>query len=110
MTLTKKQLSTMSHQQLNITLANKLGVKWVIRPEDNVDEPWSWQFSELGKSVTPLPDYVGGCKELCDLIVEYEIGIEFAIEGAWKVQGHGGGSFDKPWYAVVEYLLLEVEL
>ena len=108
---TKQELKDMTDQQLNILLADKLGVKWVIHPEDNVDEPWAWRFSELGKSFTPLPDYASGCKEVCALIIQHNLSIAPMGDdsGVWCVRVKGGTQVanESPWRGVVEYLLLE---
>ena len=107
MSVTKQQLSEMTNQEVNITLADLLGKPWCIRPENNEENNLSWKFSEGDHGLKPyLPNYTAGCKEICDLIVEYELGITPMEAGGWKVAGLPT-VHDNPWRAVAEYLILE---
>lgn len=117
MKYTQKQLAVMTNQNLNIALQNKLGIGWVIKHENNEEER-VYKFSDyvLGDfSKTELPNFCAGCKELCGLMVEHKLGVttDRFNDKVWCVtQGVSAvnSSNTNPWRAVVEYLLLEVEL
>lgn len=111
------KLGELNDQDVNIMLADLLGVPWHIRPEDNEDNTWHWKFSKHTPPTSSLVDYVNGCKELWGLVEEYRINIAYEGVGATlefsasigELSGYGTSPSKAVTEAVIMYILNEKE-
>jgi hypothetical protein len=107
MNLSQEDLGRLTAQQINIMVADKLGIMWCIHPEDNEDDPWVWKFSDIiGGDRKDLMNYCDS-EGITKLMETYEIGATPSGIGVWKVGNHYYEG--TPWRGVCEEFLLNVE-
>jgi hypothetical protein len=108
MNLNQEELGSLTNQQINILVADKLGIMWYITPVNNEDDPWVWEFSDiLHGDRKSLMHYCDG-EGITDIMVAYEIGAVPTQEGVWKVGSNHYGL--TPWRGICEeFLLIQVE-
>jgi hypothetical protein len=85
MNLNLEELGSLTDQQINILVADKLGIMWYIAPVDNEDDPWVWEFSDTvyDGARKSLMHYCDG-EGITDIILNYGISLSFT-EGSWLV-------------------------